>query len=429
MIRLVTSFLSEKDIINTSKSKTPVVFLGGMCSDNAWREEIKKEFGDGLYLLDPYDKNYDRDTNTYKELAGITNSDYVIFYKGGEQSEQEKKFLDLIGRRKNLIKEFDSIDKLKKFLSDIRKSKLESIGSKVKKCAMSLMKEAVPFIPSNKSMYRAVDLKLEKLDNESIYRLVQDILSGETIKIPNFEGNEHSFTTFNKKDVPDPEHDLAFLNNYNDLSRINRAFSNRHPDSISYHYNSDTHTYEDLRMEPAFAKEAKEGVTYEYSCTKVDIPEDLAKSIMDWGKDNVKDNDLYTEGDNSKGREDQIHITLLYGIKDQEPDTTAKVISKEKPFEIRLGLINLFRDKKEYDVLKIEVESGDLEKLHYSMRDKIDNENTYPTYNPHVTIAYVKKDSANAFVGDETFKGKTFKVDHIVFSDGKDLEKKLPLSK
>jgi hypothetical protein len=83
MIRMITSYLSEKDIIKAPKSGTPVVFLGGKCSDNSWRKELKKEFGKDLYLLDPFDENYDPEESTYRELAGIVNSDYVIFYKGG----------------------------------------------------------------------------------------------------------------------------------------------------------------------------------------------------------------------------------------------------------------------------------------------------------------------------------------------------------
>jgi hypothetical protein len=425
MIRLITSYLSDKDIVNAPKSGTPVIFLGGDCQNNSWRKEIEKEFGGDLYLLDPFDNNYDPAKNTYKEIAGMINSDYVIFYNGGNQSDREKKFLELIGRRSGIVKEFDSIDSVKKFLNKLKEKNLKSISSKIRKCANTLSKMAMPFVSPDKGTSRAIDFKFERLDTDSIPKVVNDIFSGKTIRIPKYGEATTGFNTFSIKSLSDPDNSLAFLKNYKDIEHVKKTFSNRNPESIIFTYDVPSSTYVDVRT-----KVAKTGVKYEYSCTKINLPDALSKSIIKWGKDNVPGNKLYVEGDNSKGREDDIHVTVLYGITDDSPIRTAKIIGEIKPFEVRLGLINAFKDKKEYDVLKIEVESGDLEKLYYNLVKKIKNESTFPTYNPHVTIAYVKKDSMDNFIGDETFKGKTFKVNNIVFSNGKDRdnEKKLPLN-
>lgn len=430
MIRLITSFSSEKDIIKASKSKVPVVFLGGDCSDNSWRKEIEKEFGEDLYLLDPFDKKYDKAEDTYKELAGMVNSDYVIFYKGGEQSDQEKKFLDLIGRRGNLIKEFDEIDSLKKFLRGLKNVKLSSIGSRIRKCAEELSKEAMPHITTTTG--KVVDFCFDKLDDESIVALINDLFSGKTISLPVNAVTGAERKTFSIDEI-NPQ-DITWLKFYIEpnsnpprttLDRIKHKVP-LHSNNIFF-YDTQTHTVVDRRAGPALAKVANKDATYDYSCTMINLPKDLSDAVIKWGKENISDDNLYVEEDKSKGRENEIHITVFYGIKSDNPAETAAVIAKVKPFEVRLGLINAFKDKKEYDVLKIEVESGDLEKLHYDLEKKIDNDNTYPTYKPHVTIGYVKKDVVNKFIGDETFKGKTFKVDSIVFSDGKNVEKKLPL--
>lgn len=422
---MITSYLSEREIVKAPKSGIPVVFLGGNCTDKNWRKEIEKEFGEDLYLLDPFDENYDSEEDTYKELAGMINSDYVIFYKGGKQSDKEKKFLDLIGKRGDLVKEFDNIDSVKKYLSKLKEVNLKSISSKIKKCADTLSKMAMPFVSPDKGSTKAIDFKFERLDADSIPKVVEDILSGKSIKIPRYDEATTGFNIFNIKELSDPDNSLAFLKNYLDIEHVKKMFSNRNPESILFTYDAPSNTYVDVRT-----KVAKTGVKYDYSCTKVNLPDALSESIMKWGRDNVPNNKLYVEGDNSKGREDDIHITVLYGIVDENPVKTAEVIGKVKPFEVRLGLINAFKDKKEYDVLKIEIESGDLEKLHYDLAKKIKNENSFPTYNPHVTVAYIKKNSMDRFIGDETFKGKTFKVNHIVFSDGKDndSEKKLPLN-
>ncbi len=53
---------------------------------------------------------------------------------------------------------------------------------------------------------------------------------------------------------------------------------------------------------------------YDYASTQVNLPGDIAKRIMDWGKENIPDEEVFDEED--KGREDNPHITVLYGIVD-----------------------------------------------------------------------------------------------------------------
>lgn len=305
-----------------------------------------------------------------------------------------------------------------------------SIGSKLRKYAEVLSKEAVPVLTTTTG--KMVDFSFEKLDDESIVALLNDFFSGETISLPVNAVHGAPRKTFNIDEV-NPQ-DLGWIKFYAEpnsdpprttLDRVRRKVP-LHSNNIFF-YDPHTHMIMDKRLEPTFAKSANKDATYDLSCTKIQLPKDLSDSILGWGKENVQDGDLYVDGDKSKGRENDIHVTVLYGIKSEDPAETASIISKVKPFEVRLGLINAFKDKKEYDVLKIEVESGDLERLHYDIDKNIDNENTYPTYNPHVTVAYIKKGSADKIIGDDTFKGKTFKVESIIFSDGKNIEKKLPL--
>ena len=96
MFKVMRASINKKDLDKASKSKKAVVFLGGYCKDNDWREELKKEFGKDMLILDPYDENWDPEENIYPEIAGMINSGWVVFYKGGEQTEKEKKFLDMI---------------------------------------------------------------------------------------------------------------------------------------------------------------------------------------------------------------------------------------------------------------------------------------------------------------------------------------------
>ena len=161
---------------------------------------------------------------------------------------------------------------------------------------------------------------------------------------------------------------------------------------------------------------AKEGVDYDYSSLQIDLPQEVSSRIIQWGKAHIPEENLYDTEEKKFGRENDIHVTLLYGIIDKKPKRVQELLSEVAPFEVRLGLVSFFKDHKDRDVVKIDVESSDLLKLHYDIRKGIDNKNDYPTYNPHVTVAYVKKRSCDDLIGDDFMLNKKFTVNTVVFS-------------
>lgn len=162
---------------------------------------------------------------------------------------------------------------------------------------------------------------------------------------------------------------------------------------------------------------AKLGAKYKSCNTQVPLPENLTQNILTWGKANVPTSDLYNDEDKDKGLENDIHITLLYGLESEDIDKVREILKNVKSFEVRLGMLNVFKDAKKHDVLKIDIECPMLVKLHYLIEKECSVESSYPTYHPHLTSCYVKKDKANKFIGDETFKGQVFMADTIIFSD------------
>ncbi|MBD3261368.1 MAG: hypothetical protein GF334_06730, partial [Candidatus Altiarchaeales archaeon] len=290
-------------VIKSKNSKKPTVFLGGECGDKSWREEVKKEFGDRLFFIDPYDKDWDAEDNIYDELAGIAVADHIIFFKSGEGSKKEKKFLDIITPEQD-YESFSDLGKLKVYLENLSKPVVK------KACVSYLMRK-------------------------------------------------HAFS----------------------LMKI-----------------------------------SKKGKGYSLSSTQIDMPEDFAKEVMAWTKKNITDDKVHDDGDKTCGREDEIHATLFYGLEDEDPDKVAEILKDVAPFEVRLGLVTAFKDQDDYDVLKVDVESPEMQRLHYLLEDKLPNKNSYPTYAPHMTLAFVQKDSCDNFLGDETFKDKKFKVKEIIFS-------------
>jgi len=139
-----------------------------------------------------------------------------------------------------------------------------------------------------------------------------------------------------------------------------------------------------------------ENVKYEYGCVMAIVGDDASKKIIDIGKKLITDDILYFEEGRDYGREVEPHVTIKFGLTDNyNKDTIGKLISKIEPFKITLVAIDIFSNPK-FDVVKFTVESDVLRKLN-SLFSKLPNEDEYPTYNPHMTIAYVKPGEGRRF--------------------------------
>lgn len=139
-----------------------------------------------------------------------------------------------------------------------------------------------------------------------------------------------------------------------------------------------------------------DNVKYEYGCVMAIINEDASKKIIDIGKKLIPDDILYFEEGQDYGREDEPHVTIKFGLTDNySKDTIGKLFSKIEPFKITLVSIDIFSNQK-FDVVKFNVESDVLKKLN-SLLNKLPNEDEYPTYNPHLTLAYVNPGEGKRF--------------------------------
>ena len=59
----------------------------------------------------------------------------------------------------------------------------------------------------------------------------------------------------------------------------------------------------------------------------------------------------------------------------------------------------------------------------------LDVEESHPVYNPHATIAYVKKGEAKKYAGNKIFSGINLHLDKIVFVNNKNKETEILLKK
>jgi len=148
---------------------------------------------------------------------------------------------------------------------------------------------------------------------------------------------------------------------------------------------------------------------YNFSSTQVALPIDLAQKIMVYGKQIVKDTDLADDG-----RDEHPHITIKYGLHTDDPKLVARALRGVGPIKYKLGAVSKF-ESTEYDVLKIAVISDDLKRVNARLRRLLKCTDTHPIYNPHVTIAYVRKGFPLPRPSD-VFDGATGVADVVEFS-------------
>ena len=168
---------------------------------------------------------------------------------------------------------------------------------------------------------------------------------------------------------------------------------------------------------------------HEFSSTQVNLPKKESAQIRSIGTKLVKDADLAKVDWNP--RETEPHITVKYGLHTNNVDDVREIISAQRPFTVKLGKTSIFPAKEgsDYDVVKIDVDSPELHAINKAIAENTKVTDTHPTYQPHVTIAYVKKGEGQKYVGNTDFEGKTLTFNSIAFSDKDGKMVEIPLSK
>lgn len=160
---------------------------------------------------------------------------------------------------------------------------------------------------------------------------------------------------------------------------------------------------------------------HKFSSTQIALPKALMSVVKKMAA-KIPDSDLAEDG-----REDDPHVTVLYGIHSGDPKGAASLLAKEPPIRAKLGKVSIFPDSGSGDVVKIEVDSDDLHRLNEKLAGGLEHTSTHPDYTPHVTVAYVKPGMGAKYAGTGTLKGLPFTAKSVEFSSRDGNKTDMPL--
>jgi len=173
----------------------------------------------------------------------------------------------------------------------------------------------------------------------------------------------------------------------------------------------------------------KKDVKFPKSSLMFEATKTIKEKIRTWGAGNIRQENVFTSNKfPNLGRENNIHCTVLYNIFDTNYDQITKILKDEKTFEVELGEFSIFENKL-YDVFKVNLHGEKLNRLHRVATNNIKHKCQFSTFEPHLTIAFMKKNKGKELldrINKKSLKGIKFKVDKLYFNYSRNI--KVPIS-
>lgn len=162
-----------------------------------------------------------------------------------------------------------------------------------------------------------------------------------------------------------------------------------------------------------------------YSSTQVELPPEVA-ALQQAAAARIPDSDLAADGRETRG-----HVTLKYGVHAETPEDVQSLLAGEPPIVATVGKVSIFSATKDtpYDVVKMDIDSPDLHRLNAKIAKGTDVTDTFPTYKPHITLAYVKPGEGAKYAGQSNeLTGQQVVFNNVTFSGRGGQEVAIPLT-
>lgn len=149
----------------------------------------------------------------------------------------------------------------------------------------------------------------------------------------------------------------------------------------------------------------------DYACLMLDYEmPDFIKEIQK----TIPEDEIYFGTDQEKkhntyGLEDEAHITVVYGLENKVSyDELKEHLFPIEDYKTILVNISTFENEK-FDVLKVSAKCPKAAESNKLIMDNFDVHTDFPDFNPHMTIAYMKKGCADKYKKDILSKIDTIK--------------------
>jgi 2'-5' RNA ligase len=112
-----------------------------------------------------------------------------------------------------------------------------------------------------------------------------------------------------------------------------------------------------------------------------------------------------------------IHITLRYGVQGDDISAIKSMLAAHTPICALLGATSSFPPSTASPgvaVIFAGIQCPELHVLNRRLAEAVDFIETAYTYEPHVTIAYVRPEVAQKYVGNQITAGHTFVIEEVI---------------
>lgn len=131
-----------------------------------------------------------------------------------------------------------------------------------------------------------------------------------------------------------------------------------------------------------------------------------------------------------QGIDRQPHVTVRYGVLDENYQGIRKYLTQLKPFDIKFGSTAVFPPSPNSDgasVLHIKAQSDDLENINMALAEAGSFKDADFDYHPHLTIAYMNPLVAHSFANLPMFGKYSYRVDAIQLAKRDGASEMVPL--
>ena len=158
---------------------------------------------------------------------------------------------------------------------------------------------------------------------------------------------------------------------------------------------------------------AEDNTPFPYGTVQAEIPESSPAAVaISSVREEIADDDLAGIGLDVG----PIHITLRYGIEGDDIAAIEALLATQSPIAATLGATSSFPPSatREVAVIIATIECPELHALHQRLGEVIEFVEPTHEYEPHVTVAYVRPEVAEKYVGNQITAGHRFVISEAV---------------